>query len=142
MTRLDFKWPDASGEAVAAARGRLAVVGERLVRMPFEDRLRGVADVVEAWSCPDSPWRRELSSLFSTTSPFHRLTLEEGLEAALRAWDRDRFIDCARREIGGTTEADRLRLTNVRAPGGDEHRNRDRGSFERGWGSQVHRLRS
>jgi Acyl-CoA reductase (LuxC) len=110
MTRLVFNWPDEAGEAVRAAQGRLAVAGERLARRSLEERLQVVADIVDAWSRADSPWRRELSALLANESPFHRETLGEGLESALRAWDPVRFIACARRELGGELESKRTRL--------------------------------
>lgn len=110
MTRLVFNWPDEAGESVRAARGRLEAAGERLAGWPFEERLRRVAEIVEAWSVPDSPWRRELAERFASTSAFHRSTIDEGLESALRAWDPKRFMDCARREIGDGTGFARVEL--------------------------------
>ena len=110
MTRLDFNWPDAAGEVVRVARGRLAVAGQRLRRLPFEKRLQAVAGVIDAWSRADSPWRRELSAQLSAESTLDARTLDEGLESALRAWDRERFVDCARREIAGATQSGRLAL--------------------------------
>ena len=110
MTRLVIQWPDEARERVVAARGRLAVAGERLRARSFEDRLRAVAEVVSAWSSPDSPWRRELSAQLADTSPFHPDTLAEGLESALRSWNADRFVECARREIGAARPSEGLML--------------------------------
>jgi hypothetical protein len=110
MTHLDFNWPDAAGEVVRVARGRLAVAGESLRRLPFEERLQRVANVIDAWSGVDSPWRRELSGQLAAGSALDSRTLDEGLESALRAWRQDRFVACARREIAAATQAGGLVL--------------------------------
>jgi len=110
MTRLDFNWPDAAGEIVRVARGRLAVAVESLRRAPFEQRLQTVASVIDSWSRVDSPWRRELSDQLAAQSTLDARTLDEGLESALRAWHRDRFVACARREIAAATQSGWLAL--------------------------------
>jgi hypothetical protein len=110
MTRLVFNWPDEAGEAVRASHGRLMVAGARLVQRTFEERLRAVARIVEAWTVPDSPWRRELSERLASESVFHRSTIEEGLDSALRAWDTQQFMDCARREVAAGSASGRLEL--------------------------------
>lgn len=110
MTRLVFDWPDEAGEGVRAARGRLARVADALAETPFEERLRSVSRVLEAWTAADSPWRRELSATLGARGPFHPRTLEEGLESGLRAWDPARFRDCARAEIEGARRGGRLTL--------------------------------
>jgi hypothetical protein len=114
MTRIVFNWPDEAGEAVRAARGRLEVAGVALAQRPFEERLGAVSDVVESWSTPDSPWRRELAMRLASSSALHPRTLEEGLDSALRAWDPDEFRTCARREIAGTNDSSRLELAPYR----------------------------
>jgi hypothetical protein len=110
MTRIEFSWPDEASEAVRAARGRLEIAGGRLASRPFEERLRVVAGIVDVWSRPDSPWRRELSERLACDSGFHRATIDEGLDSALRAWDPKRFAECARREIGDGTGLGRIEL--------------------------------
>lgn len=111
MTTLEIQWPDAAAERVRAARGKLSVASEALRRMPFADRLRRVTQVLESWTAIDSPWRRELiGSLAEADSPFHRSTLTEGIDSALRAWDPSAFQALAEREIGALLQPDRTRL--------------------------------
>ena len=89
MSHLEIKWPDANLEQVRAARGRLDRGGESLRAMSIEERLQLVAGVLEDWTTPDSPWRRELVTTFAAESAFHENTVREGLEAAFRAWQPD-----------------------------------------------------
>jgi len=99
MSGLEIEWPDAMAERVRAARSRLVQAGQALRARPLEDRLQAVARVVESWTRPDSPWRRELAEGFGQVGPFHPTTVADGLDAALRAWDPDRLVSCARREL-------------------------------------------
>lgn len=101
MTRLEIDWPDEGAERVRAAEGRLRVAGEALARRPFDERVTAVAGVLEDWTRPDSPWRRELVAALADETPFAAPTIAEGLESALRAWHPADFIACAEREIGG-----------------------------------------
>lgn len=110
MSGLEIIWPDESSERVRAARGRLEVARHALTAWPFEERLAAVAEVLADWTQADSPWRRELTTSFAEASPFSLGTVSEGLDAALRAWDPARLIDCARRELAPVLESDTLRL--------------------------------
>lgn len=101
MSRLEIDWPDEGAERVRAAEGRLRLAGEALARRRFDERLAAVADVLEDWTRPDSPWRRELAAALSDETPFTAGTIAEGLESALRAWKPSDFIACAEREIRG-----------------------------------------
>ncbi len=101
MTRLEIDWPDEGAERVRAAEGRLRVAGEHLARRRFDERLDAVARVLDDWTRPDSPWRRELAAALAETTPFAAATIVEGLDGALRAWRPADFVACAEREIGG-----------------------------------------
>jgi hypothetical protein len=111
MTHLEIEWPDAMLERVRAARGRLECAGEGLRAMSLEERLQSTARVLEDWTVPDSPWRRELVTAFAADSPFHEDTVREGLDAALRAWKPDRLVECVRRELSPVLESDDLVLS-------------------------------
>ncbi len=110
MSRIEFDWPDEGAERVRAAEGRLRLAGEELARRPFEARLAVVAAVLDDWTRPDSPYRRELAAALAEATPFTAATIKEGLDSALRAWRPADFIACAEREIGGTTNAGRCSL--------------------------------
>ncbi len=110
MSRVEIEWPDRGAELVRAARGRLAVAGEGLRRSDLEARLQRVARVLEAWTSPDSPWRRELREQLAAAGPLHPATLAEGLEGALAAWDPGALVACARREIEGALDGGRRTL--------------------------------
>lgn len=110
MSKLEILWPDAAEESIRSARGRLVVAGQKLRRWPFEERLRRVSRLVDAWTKPDSPWRRELIQLLSEEALFTPSTIKEGLDSALRAWSPDDFVHCARRELGSLLQSNRLRL--------------------------------
>jgi len=99
MTRIEITWPDEGTERVRAARGRLEQAAHALRAMSFEERLQVGRRVVESWTLPDAPWRRDLVAGWAADSTLHEETLREGLESALAAWDADRFTECARREL-------------------------------------------
>ena len=101
MSRLEIDWPDEGAERVRAAEGRLRVAGAALAHRSFEERLAAVATVLEDWTKPDSPWRRELAAGLTEATPFTGPTIAEGLESALRAWRPADFAACAAREIDG-----------------------------------------
>lgn len=111
MTRIEIEWPDGMQERVRASRGRLERAGEALRAMSLESRLQAVARVLEDWTAPDSPWRRELGTAFAASSPFHEDTIREGLDAALRAWKPSSFVACARRELAAVLESGDLSLS-------------------------------
>jgi hypothetical protein len=111
MTRLEIEWPDDMAEQIRAARGRLERAGEALRATSLEDRLQSIARVLEDWTAPDSPWRRELTTVFAGVTPFHEDTVREGLEAALRAWKPDDLVECARRELAPVLQSDSLELS-------------------------------
>lgn len=111
MSHLEIVWPDATLEQVRAARGRLECAGEALREMSLEQRLQSTAHVLESWTAPDSPWRRELATAFAADSPFHENTVREGLEAALRAWKPDELVGCARRELSAVNHSNELVLS-------------------------------
>ena len=111
MTRLEIKWPDATAERVRAARGRLERAGEGLRAISLEERLQSIGGVLEDWTAADSPWRRELATALAADSPFHEGTVREGLEAALRAWKADDFVECARRELSAVLQPSNLILS-------------------------------
>ena len=100
MTRLEIDWPDAGAARVRAARGRLEQAGRALRALSFEERLGAIRDVLEAWTRPDSAWRRALAAELAASTTFDPRTLSEGLDSALRAWNPDRFVECTRRELG------------------------------------------
>ncbi len=107
MSGLEIAWPDESAERVRADRGRLLVAGEALRRLPSHERLARVAAVLERWTRPDSPWRRELIDALASASGFTQGTVREGLDAALRAWHPEALVDCGRREIAAQCDAGR-----------------------------------
>ena len=110
MSGLEIRWPDEAGERVRAARGRLETAGKALADWPVERRLDAVADVLTTWTQADSPFRRELATSFAEASPFSLGTISEGLDAALRAWDPARLVECARRELAPVLQSKNLRL--------------------------------
>jgi hypothetical protein len=99
MSGLEIRWPDEAAERVRAAQGRLERAAEALRARSLRDRLAAVTRVLDDWTKPDSPWRRELVESFSATSPFARGTVAEGLESALRAWNPADFLAAAEREL-------------------------------------------
>ncbi len=99
MSGLEILWPDAAAERVRAAHGRLAHAGAALRERSLPNRLAAVARVLDDWTRPDSPWRRELIESFAGTTSFSRGTVAEGIESALRAWQPERFIAAAEREL-------------------------------------------
>jgi acyl-CoA reductase-like NAD-dependent aldehyde dehydrogenase len=99
MSRLEIEWPDAGAERVRAARGRLLQARDRLRDQSFEDRLSVITQILGDWTAPDSPWRRELSASLAAETDFSAGTVSEGLDSALRAWDPQRFAQCARQEL-------------------------------------------
>jgi hypothetical protein len=111
MTELEIKWPDDMTEQVRVAIGRIVVAGEALRSISLEERLHLVRLVLEDWTRADSPWRRELVTLFSEDSPFHEGTIREGLDAALRAWKPDALVECAMRELAPALHSDSLALS-------------------------------
>lgn len=111
LTHLEIKWPDEALEQVRAARGRLEVAGLALRAMSLEERLLSVARVLEDWTTPDSPWRRELTTAFAESSPFHEETVREGLDSALGEWNPEALIECAHRELSEVLDDDGLLLS-------------------------------
>jgi len=112
MSGLEILWPDAGGERVRAARGRLEQARAALQRMPLAERLAGVSRTLALWTAADSPFRRELAEALGAATPFHPRTVAEGLESGLRAWDPERFRTCCREElasVGSEPEAGRGR---------------------------------
>jgi hypothetical protein len=101
MSRLEIEWPDEGVERVRAARGRLAQSAGILRALSFEERLAAVARVLGDWTAADSPWRRQLIESLAAETPFELGTVAEGLESALRAWEPETLIQCARRELVG-----------------------------------------
>ena len=117
MSGLEIRWPDAAAERVRAAEGRLTRAGEALRERSLTNRIAAVARVLDDWTKPDSPWRRELLESFSQTSPFDRATVAEGLESALRAWQPARFQAAAERELASVlADADGSGPTRALAP--------------------------
>jgi len=99
MSGLEIVWPDAGGERVRAARGRLERARTALQRMPLAERLAGVTRTLALWTASDSPFRRELADALGAASPYHPQTVAEGLESALRAWDPEQLRTCCRQEL-------------------------------------------
>ena len=110
MTELTITWPDESAEQVRAAIGRLTQAGPQLRARSLEQRLALVRDVLASWTAPDSAWRRELATTLPEASGFSPGTVRHSLDAALIAWDPDRLVACARRELGLGDEASPRRL--------------------------------
>jgi hypothetical protein len=110
MTRIEIRWPDEMAEQVRAARGRLEVAGEALREMSLEGRLQAVGRVLGDWTADASPCRDELAAAYGAASPFSEGTVTEGLHAALRAWNPDRFIEAARHELAPVFDSDSLVL--------------------------------
>jgi len=117
MSGLEIRWPDEAAERVRAAQGRLERAAEALRARSLPDRLAAVTRVLDDWTKADSPWRRELVESFSATSPFHRGTVAEGLESALRAWQPVRFLAAARQELACVLDSpDGAKPTRTLAP--------------------------
>ncbi len=111
MTHIEIRWPDEMAERIRVARGRLERAGERLRSIPLEERLRTVAQIVDDWTTPDSPWRRELAATFGEASPFDVRTVREGLDGALQAWEPAALVRCAKRELASVLEPNGLTLS-------------------------------
>lgn len=117
MSGLEIRWPDESAERVRAAQGRLERAAEALRARSVSDRLAAVTRVLDDWTKVDSPWRRELVDSFAETSPFHRGTVAEGLESALRAWQPARLLAAAEQELACVLAApDRPKPSRALAP--------------------------
>lgn len=117
MSGLEIRWPDEAAERVRAAQGRLERAAEALRARSIADRLAAVTRVLDDWTKADSPWRRELVESFSASSSFHRGTVAEGLESALRAWQPARFLAAAEQELACVLDSpERATPTRVLSP--------------------------
>jgi len=108
--KLEIDWPDRAVERVRAARGRLELAAAELVDWPLAERIGALARVVEAWTAPDSVWRRELAEALGASSPFDPRTVRAGLDDALGAWRAADFAALCRRELALVLEDDEMEL--------------------------------
>lgn len=113
MSKLEIHWPDDAAERVRAACGRLAAAAPALGARSLAERLAVIARVVDDWTAPDSPWRRELAEVFAATGPFRAGTVREGIDDALQAWRSEDLVAAARRELGPFFDADDERFADA-----------------------------
>ncbi|MBW2363274.1 MAG: hypothetical protein JRG84_20445 [Deltaproteobacteria bacterium] len=86
-------------EAVREQRDALRRAGERLRRRPFDDTLAVLARVLDAWSDPESSYRRRLEAELPGATGFSPQTVREGLALALSEWSGDALTTLAHREL-------------------------------------------
>lgn len=86
MSGLEIRWPDADAERIEAAKGRLDVARARLSARGADDVLEVLADVLDLWCDPASPWRLRLLDEHPPAAGFSREVVETGLDLALGRW--------------------------------------------------------
>jgi hypothetical protein len=74
-------------EQVRARLAALRDAGARLRARPRGQVLAALCGVLDAWSDPRSPWRRELEAKLPEATGFARETVREGLARALAQWN-------------------------------------------------------
>jgi hypothetical protein len=86
--------------AVRGALAELRAAGEALRRRPRREVLDVLADVLDGWNDPQSPWRLELEARLPEATGFHPETVAAGIAHGLADWTGGALRALFRRELG------------------------------------------
>jgi acyl-CoA reductase-like NAD-dependent aldehyde dehydrogenase len=95
-------------ERVDAALARLREAGERLRAQPAARVHAALADVLDAWRAPGSPWQAELVERLPACSGFSAETVRRGLALGLAPYSGEALHALVRSELGGPEALDPL----------------------------------
>jgi hypothetical protein len=95
-----------AADAVERAYTRLREAGAALRERPAAAVHDALADVLDAWSASDSPWRSALVEQLPEPSGFSPQTLHEGLLHGLASYTGASFRALVREELGGPEALD------------------------------------
>ena len=95
-----------AGNTVAAARARLEEAGRELRRRPTGEILAILGRVLDGWSNPESPWRRELAARLPAHTGFSPPTVRKGLAVGLEHWNGSVLEAIVKREMGDPLRLD------------------------------------
>ena len=79
----------------------LREAGSRLRARPARHTVDALAGLLDAWSDPRSPWRRELERDLPEATGFSRETVAEGLRLGLAPWTGEALRELVADELGG-----------------------------------------
>ena len=94
-----------SAAGVREALDRLRDAGRLLRERSAADIHAALADVLDAWSAPHSPWQKALAEALPVASGFAPAMVREGLARGLAPYTGEALHALLRDELGG---ADRL----------------------------------
>ncbi len=86
--------------AVEQALARLREAGAALRARPVAETHDALADVLDAWAAPGSPWQAELVAKLPETTGFSAETVREGLARGLARYDGAALRALVRAELG------------------------------------------
>ncbi|RIL03037.1 MAG: hypothetical protein DCC71_15705, partial [Proteobacteria bacterium] len=95
-----------SGARVEAAHARLREAGRLLRGRSARELHDAIADVLDAWSAPGSPWQAKLTDVLPASTGFARETVAEGLARGLARYDGAAFRALVASELGGAERLD------------------------------------
>ena len=95
--------------SVAAAFGRLRDAGPLLRARSARDVHDALADVLDAWSAPDSRWQQALAKELPGATGFSLAVAREGLARGLARYDGAALRALLRAELGGSERLDAAR---------------------------------
>jgi hypothetical protein len=103
------------GAAAVVAEGldALREAGRRLAARPASAVHDALADVLEAWCAPGSPWQRALVRALPAAAGFAAETVREGLARGLAPFGGDALRELVRDELGGPARLDAVRGARV-----------------------------
>jgi hypothetical protein len=90
---------------VEAALARLRDARRPLLERSARDVQRALADVLDAWSAPDSAWRKELATALPAATGFSPEVVREGLARGLAPYTGAALLDLVRDELGDDDDA-------------------------------------
>jgi hypothetical protein len=93
-------------EDVKRRLAELREAAAKLRRRPARDRLAALAQVLELWRDPGSPWRRRLEAELPGVTGFSAENVREGLARGLAPWDGKALLALARAELGDPAPAE------------------------------------
>jgi hypothetical protein len=104
---------EGAAATVAKALEALREAGRRLAARPAPAVHDALADVLEAWRAPGSPWQAALVRALPAAAGFTAETVREGLARALAPFGGDALRELVRDELGGPARLDAVRGTRV-----------------------------
>jgi len=93
-------------EEVTDRLAELREAGVELRRRPASDTLASLAQVLELWRDPGSPWRRRLETELPGVTGFSPENVHEGLARGLAPFSGDALLALARSELGDPARLD------------------------------------